>query len=194
MSNDSLRAQGVANYKRFIDSALEEAECIIIVGSKNKYLESEWVRYEWDTYLGEVLTGRKRENIFTLRLEDMQIADLPISLRKYQSFSLDEIEQLYTFVQKRVSIHINTHLQFLYPAIFSKKQDGYDVVFPDLGIKTDGGNLSDAYIRAKDLLYVYFRYAFKYKTDCNTPTKLEDILQQYPSEIILFVDAIININ
>ena len=60
MSNDSLRMQGASNYKKAIDQALDEAQCIIVIGSRKGFFEHEWVRYEWDTYLGEVLAGRKK--------------------------------------------------------------------------------------------------------------------------------------
>lgn len=196
MSNDSLRGQGIANYKKFIDSALEKAECIIVVGSKNEYMESEWVRYEWDTYLGEVLSGRKKENVFTLRLENMLIADLPISLRKYQSFSIDQIEQLYSFVQNAVKVHQNRkkEIQFVYCAVFSKSENGFDVLFPDLEIKTDGINLTDAYLNAKALLLAYFIYAVKYDIEFNVPSGFKDILYRNPNKIVLVVDTIVNID
>lgn len=83
---------------------------------------------------------------------------------------------------------------FLYPAIFiGNEEDGsYQVIFPDLNIYTDGKNLSEAYLYAKDLLRVYFSYAVKYEVEYNLPTKLESILPKCkPNEMAMLVDAFV---
>lgn len=81
--------------------------------------------------------------------------------------------------------------QLLYPAIFIKDEDGsYQVVFPDLDIYTDGKNMSEAYLYAKDLLRVYFSYVFKYETEYNKPTKLENIIAKCnQNETAMYIDA-----
>ena len=84
--------------------------------------------------------------------------------------------------------------QFLYPAIFMKdEEDGScQVVFPDLNIYTDGKNISEAYLYAKDLLKVYFSYALKYETEYNKPTKLETLFPKCkPNETVMYIDAIV---
>ncbi len=81
--------------------------------------------------------------------------------------------------------------QYLYPAIFVKDEAGeYQVIFPDLDIFTDGANLTEAYLSAKELLRVYFSYVHKYEVDYNSPTKL-DILSKRckANETVLLVDA-----
>ncbi len=85
--------------------------------------------------------------------------------------------------------------QFLYPAIFMKDDDGsYQVIFPDLNIYTDGKNMSEAYIYAKDLLKVYFSYALKYDVEYNKPTKLENLVSKCkPNETIMYIDTIIEV-
>ena len=83
---------------------------------------------------------------------------------------------------------------FLYPAIFIKDEDdgSYQVIFPDLNIYTDGKNLSEAYLYAKDLLRVYFSYAVKYDVEYNLPSKLENILPKCkPNETGMLVDAFV---
>ena len=83
--------------------------------------------------------------------------------------------------------------QFLYPAIFIKDEDGScQVIFPDLNIYTDGKNMSEAYIYAKDLLKVYFSYALKYDVEYNRPTKLENLVSKCkPNETIMYIDTIV---
>ncbi len=82
---------------------------------------------------------------------------------------------------------------FLYPAIFVKDEDeSYQVIFPDLDIFTDGKNLSEAYLYAKDLLRVYFSYALKYETEYNLPSKIEELSQKCKAnETAMFVDAVV---
>ena len=84
--------------------------------------------------------------------------------------------------------------RFLYPAIFIKDEDGeYQVIFPDLDVYTDGKNLSEAYLYAKDLLRVYFSYALKYETEYPKPTQLEKIASKCKNnEIVMYVDAYID--
>ena len=41
MMNETLTQTGAANYKKAIDIALSEARCLIVIGSKTDYLESE---------------------------------------------------------------------------------------------------------------------------------------------------------
>lgn len=84
-------------------------------------------------------------------------------------------------------------IQFLYPAIFVKDEDGScQVIFPDLNIYTEGKNMSEAYLYAKDLLKVYFSYAVKYDIDYNKPSKLEVLVQKCKkNETVMYIDAIV---
>lgn len=83
--------------------------------------------------------------------------------------------------------------RFLYPAIFVKDEEHYQVIFPDLNIYTDGNNLSEAYLYAKDLLRVYFSYVLKYDVDYAKPTQLEKIISKCKdNEVVMYVDAYID--
>lgn len=84
-------------------------------------------------------------------------------------------------------------LQFLYPAIFVRDEsDAYQVIFPDLDIYTDGKNMSEAYLYAKDLLTVYFSYAVKYDVDFNKPSKLETLIPKCKqNETVMYIDALV---
>lgn len=81
--------------------------------------------------------------------------------------------------------------QYLYPAIFVEDEEGsYQVIFPDLDIYTDGKNLTEAYLSAKELLRVYFTYVHKYEVEYNTPTKLDVLAKKCKEkETALLVDA-----
>lgn len=84
--------------------------------------------------------------------------------------------------------------RFLYPAIFVNDEGKhYQVIFPDLDIYTDGNNLSEAYLYAKDLLRVYFSYALKYEAEYPNPTQLEKILPNCKeNEVVMYVDVYID--
>lgn len=82
--------------------------------------------------------------------------------------------------------------QFIYPAIFVKDEaDGsYQVIFPDLNIYTDGKNMTEAFVYAKDLLKVFFTYAIKYEAEYSKPSKLENVMAKCkPNEVVMYVDT-----
>lgn len=193
MMNDTLQKSGAANYKRKIDEALSEASCIIVVGSKKEFLESEWVRYEWDTFLGEALAGRKQEKIFTYRIGDLGVADLPISLRKYQSFGQGEGKSLFAFVDSALSPQFEQEedgtKRFLYPVVISKteNEEPYEAFFPDIDLKTEGNVEEEAYLFAAEFLKKYLAYALKYGYEYNLPTDVQAIKEKYPNDMVMLV-------
>lgn len=85
-------------------------------------------------------------------------------------------------------------LQFVYPAVFLKDPDTdqIQVCFTDLNIYTDGKNLNEAYMNAKNLLSVYFNYAVKYDVDFYAPSKPEKILEKCKNnEVVMLIDTIV---
>ena len=100
-------------------------------------------------------------------------------------------------------------LQFVFPAIFVKLEDGtYQVVFPDLDIYTDGKTMSEAYVNAEDNIcmeideyeniYQYYnlkdlkKHAIKYDIDFNSPSKIEALMSKCKNnETTMLIDAIV---
>ena len=182
MSNETLMAKGASNYKKDIDKALDEAFILIVLGSSEDYLESEWVRYEWDTFQGEILAGRKKGFIFNVLLDDMRIAGLPIALRKYESFQEKDLIAMFSFIESIVNQHnAKPGMLFLYSCLFTEKIDGkgYDAYFPDLDLRTDGDNLSEAFLYAENLLLTYAKYIVKYDCEIKKPTRLEELEDKF---------------
>lgn len=103
LSEMTLSAVGQARYKKTIDNALEASEHMIVVGSREEYIKSQWVEYEWDTFINELLAGRKQGNIVTVIGKGLSVAQLPISLRQYEAlpFSGDEFKRVYNYVSKK---------------------------------------------------------------------------------------------
>lgn len=90
-ADTELKKLGNADYSKVIDDALDCSKHMIVFGSKIEYIESEWVRYEWDTFFNEKKSGRKKGNILTV-LDGIAPKDLPLALRNVQSFTIDNYE------------------------------------------------------------------------------------------------------
>jgi hypothetical protein len=86
-ADSALQALGRSDYSRAITEALERAYVLVVVGTEPAHVVSEWVRFEWETFLNETRSGRKRGAAVTV-LEGMTIAQLPIELRQWQSFDV----------------------------------------------------------------------------------------------------------
>jgi len=63
---------------------------MIVVLSKVEYALSHWVQYEWDSFYNDYLSGvRKEANLFTLST-DINVHELPRTLRNVQNFDYRE--------------------------------------------------------------------------------------------------------
>lgn len=102
LSSETLPQLGSTDYRKTIDKALDECKHMIVVGSKVEYLHSSWVEAEWGFYIGEKRAGRKKGNILTVVNDDIEIKDLPASLRYYQVifYSKDNFDQIAAYVGK----------------------------------------------------------------------------------------------
>lgn len=96
-SGETLEIMGAARYKKVIDEALDKTQILIAVGTSVENLESQWVRYEWDSFSNDILSGLKNDKaaIFSY-IDEINVRDLPRTLRQSQVFekstsSLDDI-------------------------------------------------------------------------------------------------------
>lgn len=84
---------------------------------------------------------------------------------------------------------------FAYPALFYQDEDVTRVIFPDLNISTEGEDLTEAFLFAKDLLRVYFSYALKFDMDYNLPSKVESLITKCKTgEVAMLVDTFVGPN
>ena len=90
LSEESLPEIGSAEYMKAIDDALEQADHLIVVGSKPEYLLSGWVEAEWRVFINEKRSGRKTGNIISVVTKDLTPEMLPMSLRYYEVVPLTE--------------------------------------------------------------------------------------------------------
>jgi len=86
----SLEETGTAHYKKTIDDALDSANVLVAVGSSPENLESRWVRYEWDGFFNDIISGIKPDGqVFSLTSR-MSSNELPRALRQTQWFDYDQ--------------------------------------------------------------------------------------------------------
>jgi len=89
-SSNTLEQLGSSRYKADIDSALDTSKVMIVVLSKAEYASSQWVQYEWDSFYNDYLSGvRKEANLFTLTT-NLNVHELPRTLRNVQNFDCGE--------------------------------------------------------------------------------------------------------
>lgn len=89
-SSNTLEQLGSSRYKADIDSALDTSKVMIVVLSKAEYALSHWVQYEWDSFYNDYLSGVRQEaNLFTLTT-NLNVHELPRTLRNVQNFDYKE--------------------------------------------------------------------------------------------------------
>jgi hypothetical protein len=100
ISTVTLEDLGVSDYKKAIDDALDTASIVVAVGTSSKNLNSKWVRYEWDSFFADVLSGVKPGDRVFAYVEGVLPAQLPRTLRQTQTFihCSEALQQLYSFV------------------------------------------------------------------------------------------------
>ena len=99
LSSKELRRMAQADYMDAISVALDTAYSMIVISTKKEYLTSKWVKFEWSTFLNELLSNRKSGQIMTLA-GNLKVSELPIQLRKYESFTLENYKDILPYLKK----------------------------------------------------------------------------------------------
>lgn len=104
-SNSSLHALGQSVYKRAIDEALEKASILVVVATEESYLHSEWVRYEWESFHQDILSGMKKNSQIVPYLGSISRESTPRSLRDFQTFSTENhtVADVASFVESALA-------------------------------------------------------------------------------------------
>lgn len=103
LASKELRKMGESEYMEAISEALDSACHLIVLTSAKQNVESKWVKFEWSTFLNEILSERKKGQIMTI-LKDLDVHELPIVLRKYESFTTDNYrERIISYVETPAS-------------------------------------------------------------------------------------------
>ena len=88
-SRESLPDRGIADYRREIDRALDEAEHLVVVTSAVEHVLAPWVEAEWGFFINEQRSGRKHGNLVTVLVGELAPASLPPSLRYNEVIPLE---------------------------------------------------------------------------------------------------------
>ncbi len=107
-SSQTLEEIGSSRYKQDIDNALDSAEIMIVVLTNPNYATTHWVQYEWDSFYNDYLSGIKdKAALFTLT-KNLNIHDLPRTLRNVQNFDFEnDIEHLCDFIRNSLPTRNN---------------------------------------------------------------------------------------
>ena len=98
-SSETVTKGGSSDFSRAIDNALDSARLLIVVASKNAYITSRWVEYEWKTFNADILSNIKSDAQIITYTDGVETVKLPRILRYVQNFGFGEKEKLLTFVK-----------------------------------------------------------------------------------------------
>lgn len=84
-SDETLRRKAQSYYKKMIDEKLDEADILIVVSTSPEHCNSNWVRYEWDTFYQDILSDRKKGQLISY-LDTNDISGFPRTIRNLQVF------------------------------------------------------------------------------------------------------------
>lgn len=94
LASESLRRTGNTEYLNEIDDALDGCKHLIVFCTKAEYAKSEFVKMEWQLFRSEKYSGRKNGNILSIVGSEVQISDLPISLRSYEVIKFSDYKSI----------------------------------------------------------------------------------------------------
>jgi hypothetical protein len=84
LSEHSLAQAGSTEYMKTIDAAVALARHLVLVCSSKENAESPWVESEWRNFESMRRQGKKSGNIVPFLCGEMQAADVPEALSRYQ--------------------------------------------------------------------------------------------------------------
>lgn len=85
-SNTTLELIGATKYKQVIDEALDQCRILIVVGTSVDNITSQWVKYEWDSFSNDILSGIKNNSSVFSYIDNIKPQMLPRTLRQSQVF------------------------------------------------------------------------------------------------------------
>ncbi len=97
-SEVSIQERGNPSYMKVINRALEESSLMILVGTRREHIEAKWVAQEWEAFVSKMNSEPNTQASIVLALEDMGTVDVPLLLRNYQFYYVEDgYEQLIDF-------------------------------------------------------------------------------------------------
>lgn len=96
-SNEEVQRKCRPDYGDLIDEALESSKILLLVGTSVDYIESKWVKYEWNSFKNEINSGRKDGYIIPI-LEGVSVGQLPFALRHGQVYTSAQMDDAVSMV------------------------------------------------------------------------------------------------
>lgn len=105
-SSLTLKQNGIAQYKRTIDEALDNSTILVALGSSRENLEAEWVRYEWDSFFNDILMKRKPDGRLFAYTINLPLAELPRTLVNNQVIAHSDsgFETLHSYITNALAV------------------------------------------------------------------------------------------
>lgn len=88
-SKITLEDKAGSEFEPYIFAALHSAKVMVVVGTKKEYLESVWVKNEWNRYLA--IMRKNRDRVILPCYKDMDPYDMPEALSVLQSYDMSKI-------------------------------------------------------------------------------------------------------
>lgn len=111
-SEETLSEIGNAKYKQEIDDALDSCKILIVVLTKAEHAQSKWVRYEWDSYYNDYLSGIREKCYLYTFSKNILVNELPRTLRTLQNFNVnDGVDALLKYIGVVLPIANNNRYQ-----------------------------------------------------------------------------------
>ena len=203
-SNVELEFIGKAQYTRVIDDALESSQFLIAVGCSHENLNSQWVRYEWESFINDVRSGIKTNAEVFVVYQDMTINQLPRALRQNQAFNAGEAtsyEKLCNFIINSANPSYRTAALGKPGLTDVKKDTAAEPIsaksYSTISLKDINPQLAEQYVEAifnNEGGYLIFK---EKRVVCvkskNPPKKLKTFIKPFKSEVadeipLIFLD------
>lgn len=98
LAPEELRKKGKSDYRQAIDDAIEASYHLIVFASKASYMESKWVKYEWNTFLSIQLTDNSKTGEIITILKDVDPKARPKTFYKCESFTFENYQDILSFL------------------------------------------------------------------------------------------------
>lgn len=104
-SDATLMSLGQSVYKKAIDEALEMTKVMVVIASCREFLESQWVKYEWESFHQDILSGMKKNAQIVPYFCPLSREQTPRSLRDFQTFLIGnhDVCAVADFVEKALA-------------------------------------------------------------------------------------------
>ncbi len=92
-SNITLKDKAGQEYEPIIYAALNSATVMVLVGTKNEYINATWVKNEWSRFLGMMSIAQRegKSKYIVTALKGMGPEQLPSTLAAYQAVNIAEL-------------------------------------------------------------------------------------------------------